>query len=431
MPAGIKTGDVFSRQKIVDLRDAIEKLHPGIYLVLPITHADREARTIDIVRNRMEVPMGRLAAVVVACALASCAKRPPVVFGERMPTGCTKETKSERCIGWIMDRLLMTVAFRAYPDEAIRGYVEEIGLRLANASHERREWKFRIIDDDEPQAYSGFNSTIYLTRGVIGILRDEAELASVIAHEMGHTIAGHNRESVLEWDRDAAAGEMNAWRERRYARDDEIQADELAVVMLARAGYDVHAVERMLRALGAGDDDEDASDDRHPIFRERIARAVALAGRYPDGKRFLERYNDRVAKLVIGEDPTNLTVYGNVALWARSGIALDLPTDHQQALVFLGRVVVDMPGEKAFTAQLVHSSLAKDVKKDGDTHTEVRVHGDVALLVTTFQEKQLTPELVALAKKLADSARRPRPDELARLHPKYFDPTMPRPIWSN
>jgi outer membrane protein insertion porin family len=49
MPAGIKTGDVFSRQKIVDLRDAIEKLHPGIYLVLPITHADREARTIDIV----------------------------------------------------------------------------------------------------------------------------------------------------------------------------------------------------------------------------------------------------------------------------------------------------------------------------------------------------------------------------------------------
>jgi len=49
MPPGIKTGDLFSRTKIADLREAIQKLHPGIDVVLPLTSIDREARTIDIV----------------------------------------------------------------------------------------------------------------------------------------------------------------------------------------------------------------------------------------------------------------------------------------------------------------------------------------------------------------------------------------------
>jgi len=136
---------------------------------------------------------------------------------------------------------------------------------------------------------------------------------------------------------------------------------------------------------------------------------------------------------VIGDDPTHLTIFNDAVIWARQGVALDLPKEHTQALEFLGMVVVILPGDVVFMAQLVHHSLAEDVKKDGETYTEVRKLGDVALLVTTFkgEDKKASPAIIALAKKLANSARTPRPAEIARLHPKRFDPTMPREIWSN
>ena len=64
--------------------------------------------------------MGRAAVLALTIALAACASRPPIVLGERMPTGCTKETRSELCIGWWLDRMLMTVVFKPYHDDAIR-----------------------------------------------------------------------------------------------------------------------------------------------------------------------------------------------------------------------------------------------------------------------------------------------------------------------
>jgi hypothetical protein len=353
-----------------------------------------------------------------------------------MPAGCTMELRGERCLAWLVDHLLTVIAFKPYEDDAIRAYVEEIGLRLAAASGEKRKWTFRVLDDGDPQAYSGFNSTIYITRGALAILRDEAELAAVIAHEMGHTISGHNREALQN-----TVAELEEWRELRYARDDEIQADELAVVMLGRAGYDVRAVEHMLRALGAGDEDEDASDDRHPIFRERIARAIAMAARFPDGERGRERYNERVAKLIVGVDPRVAAIVGNVVLYARSKIAVELPPDAK--LFQWGEMMIFAHEAAGYGGiiRIMDSGFAKDVAKDkakdkvkdkDGTHTEEKHFGKVTLSVMLFSNKEDKPvDVKTKAKALIAAARAPRANELARLFPKRFDPTMPRPVWSN
>lgn len=372
--------------------------------------------------------MGRAAFLVLALAVGACARTPPVVFGERMPRGCTKESKSERCVGWMFDRLLMTIAFKRYDDPAIQAYVETIGARLARANDDRRRWTYRILDDNEPQAYAGFDATIYITRGALAVTRDEAELAAIIGHEMGHTIAGHHREAIADLDRDVGQSDVQRWRDLRYARDDEIQADEQAVIFLARAGYDVHAVERMLRALGGymNDDDADHAEDRHPVWRERIARVAALAARHPAGARFAGRYNASVAKLVVGEDPREIAIVGTTLLFARTGVAVDLPAG-TRAYVFARMVMFLLPDGAVGTAQLIDRHLVADVKND-HAHTELIVTASGALAITIVMPDGSSDP--AVAKAVVAKQRKPRTDELANLHPMTFDPTRPRPIWA-
>ncbi|MBA3500715.1 MAG: M48 family metallopeptidase [Myxococcota bacterium] len=377
--------------------------------------------------------MGRAAYLVGALALAACVKQPPMLFGARMPSGCTEKTRTERCYGWMMDRLMMTVAYKPYHDDAIRAYVATVGARIARANNDSRRWTYRVLDDDTAQAYAGFNSTIYITRGALAILRDEAELAAILGHEMGHTLSGHHRESIAEGSRDVGETDLQRWKDLRHARDDEIQADELAVILLARAGYDVHAVERMLRALGGGDqeDDEDASDQRHPVWRERIARVAALAARYPEGERFVDRYNERVAKLVVGDDPRSIAVVGTTIMFARAGFALDLPADTKW-FIWQNMVVFGTPDESvAGIVTLIDRDMADESKKAAkDTHTEVKLLADAAVTITVIRDEKKPRNLVALAKALVAQSRAPRPEEVARLRPMRFDPTKPRAIWA-
>ena len=377
--------------------------------------------------------MGRAAFLALAIAVTACAKQPPVVFGQRMPSGCTKESRTERCFGWQFDRMVMTLAFSSYYDDAIRAYVASIGQRLARANHDSRRWTFRILDEDSPQAYAGYNRTLYITRGALAVLRDEAELAAIIGHEMGHTISGHHREAIEEAHRDVGSTQLQQWRDLRYARDDEIQADEQAVLLLARAGYDVQAVERMLRAIGGwdDDDDEDASDDRHPVWRERIARVAALAAHHPDGERFVDRFNASVAKLVVGDDPRTLAVLGNTVIFARANIAIDLPADYK-TFIFGHMVIFWSPDEQGGTIQLIDKHLTTAELKQDTTFTELKLlpTGDDALSVTIIKHEDKPTDWAALAKRVMAKARPVRADEVARLHPRQFDPTVPRTIWA-
>jgi predicted Zn-dependent protease len=356
-----------------------------------------------------------------------------MILGERMPAGCTKTTRSERCIGWIFDHLLMSVVFKRYPDDVIADYVASIGARIAASNHDTRRWTFRIIDDDGPQAYAGFNATIYITRGALAVLRDESELAAVIAHEMGHTIAGHHRETILDWQRDVGATQLQEWRDLRYARDDEIQADERAVVFLGRAGYDVTAVERAFRAIAgwANDDDEDATDNRHPVWRERIIRVAALAARWPDGERATDRYTTRVAKLVIGDDPRNIALVDDAIVFARANIALDLPAGTKSAM-FYGMALVVLPNDVVGTIQLIDGRLANETKneKKDSAFTAVVPAGKQAVAITVIKNDEGKYDHAKEAQLLATKTRTLRPGELSHLHPMLFDATKPRAYWA-
>ena len=144
-----------------------------------------------------------------------------------------------------------------YDDREIQDYVAAIGGRLA-AESERPHlpWTFRVIDDDVVNAFALPGGFIYVTRGILTHMNDEAELAGVLGHEIGHVTARHTVNqmskgmlaqiglgvgSVLSPEIASLSGLAQSGLSLlflKYGRDDERQADELAFRYGARAHYD-------------------------------------------------------------------------------------------------------------------------------------------------------------------------------------------------
>lgn len=169
--------------------------------------------------------------------------------------------------------------YRVLAHPVVQEYVRAVGLKLARASHRAHlDWKFTVLDSPEVNAFALPGGYIYITRGLLAYLNDEAELAGVLGHEIGHVTARHaaqraTRQQVagvgvllanilgaalegrgLSGAADfssqtaqlAAAGYLAA-----YSREQESQADRLGADYLARNHYAPARMVDVIRALQA------------------------------------------------------------------------------------------------------------------------------------------------------------------------------------
>ncbi len=219
-----------------------------------------------------------------------------------------------------------------YDDDALAKYVQALGARLA-AKSERPElaWSFRVVDDPIVNAFALPGGYINITRGILAHLANEAELATVIGHEIGHVTARHSVSqiskaqlaqlglgigSILAPEQAQRFGGMAqtglGLLFLKYGRDDERQADDLGVRYLLATGYDPRPAAGVfdMRAAvsgAAGTEQTPAWASTHPApedRKERIQAAVSamkadFAGR-PVG---LAEYEGHIDGLVFGEDP--------------------------------------------------------------------------------------------------------------------------------
>ena len=149
-----------------------------------------------------------------------------------------------------------------YQDDELQRYVETIGKRMAALSERPQlPWQFHVIDDSAVNAFAVPGGFIYITRGILANMGSEAELASVVGHEIGHVTARH---SVAQITRQQfaniglglgmiglavmGAGQMGSLLGQavgsgvqvlflKYSRDDETQADDLGLRYMSSAGY--------------------------------------------------------------------------------------------------------------------------------------------------------------------------------------------------
>jgi len=190
-------------------------------------------------------------------------------------------------------------------DQRLLAILRRVGERIAAKAHEPDyQWEFNLIESDQANAFALPGGKVAVYTGILPVCRNEAGLAAVIAHEVGHVLARHGAERIsqgmvvdlvgtgIEYgirgaDPQARAGIMVAYGAGAtlglllpYSRKHESEADEIGIRLMARAGYDpaeaVALWERMAR-LEKERPPEFLST--HPDPGRRAARLRALLGR--------------------------------------------------------------------------------------------------------------------------------------------------------
>lgn len=252
----------------------------------------------------------------------------------------------------------------AYEDARLAAYLRRVGARIAARSDRPGlEYTFTLIDSPKVNAFALPGGYVYVTRGLLALVEDEAELAGVIAHEIGHIAARHAAQRytrAMQAQLGAFAvtilGGVLGGREgarlarelgglaavayvQGYSREQELEADELGVRYLARAGYDpmamasfldgLEAWERLERKLRGGRAEEIPSWLRsHPRTRARIReaadRARALA---KSGRRERDALLDAIDGMVFGDSRRHGWVEGNTFVHPDLRFRFEVPED--------------------------------------------------------------------------------------------------------
>lgn len=213
-------------------------------------------------------------------------------------------TDEERAYGAEQHPQLLAEFGGAYGGPETR-YVATIGEKVARAAGLEGQCVFTLVNSDVVNAFAVPGCYIYVTRGLFGIVTSEAELASVLGHEIGHVVGAHaqrqQRRSIWRTlgvlavsltgsqQLTQLASQAAQFFTLRYSRNQEYESDALGIRYLERAGYDPDAAGDMLAALGRHDAfltrtsgrDEASSIPEwarsHPLTDNRIERARELA----------------------------------------------------------------------------------------------------------------------------------------------------------
>ncbi|PZO42920.1 MAG: peptidase M48 [Shackletoniella antarctica] len=179
-------------------------------------------------------------------------------------------------------------------NSAINNYINEIGQRLA-ASSDRPNlpYTFQVVDDNSVNAFATTGGFVYIQTGLIRAAANEAELAGVMAHEIGHITGRHAIQQMRQ--RALASGVAGALEVRQDAlvglgvqlalqlpnsREAEYDADRRGFNTLGRAGYDTTGFISFMQKLEGGNTAEFLSTHPNPGNRVSNLQAMNSAGTY-------------------------------------------------------------------------------------------------------------------------------------------------------
>jgi predicted Zn-dependent protease len=259
--------------------------------------------------------------LLLVAVVAACATNP--VTGEREFTLMSES--QEIALGRDSDAEVRA-EMGVYNDPELAKYVSDLGLALAKLSERPNlPWQFSVVDQPAINAFALPGGFIYITRGILPFLSDEAELAGVLGHEIGHVTARH---SVRQYTRTiggvAALGALGVG--ARYE---------------ASAGWDPEGVPGMLSTLGLLDEADGDSKgipnwlSTHPEPLTRVAEVKSTvtqlkAGRsdYRTNRDVLER---RVDGVIFGDNPEQGITRGATFLHPPLRFRIDFPPKWQIA----------------------------------------------------------------------------------------------------
>jgi predicted Zn-dependent protease len=248
-----------------------------------------------------------------------------------------------------------------YKDIEWQIYLDQVGQRVAKASdRDKLQFDFTILDSDILNAFAVPGGYVFVTRGILQQMVDEAELAVVLGHEITHVAAWHGLEMLQRAGLLAtltalgavggiamgageaaialaqAAGVYENLYLLGYGRKNEIEADRYGIAYAAKAGYDPEAALTFFDRLAKTEKEEAAAENISPYWRthpptsERLLKAkkwiAAAQKQNSDATAFnRDKYLALVAKLPHGDPAERGIVQGTKYRNKPFGISLDVP----------------------------------------------------------------------------------------------------------
>ncbi len=311
-------------------------------------------------RRCISLATGAIALVGFMPALTGCVTTNPAT-GQQELTPFMSPAE-ERRIGAQEHPKMLARFGGVYDDIEVGAYVAEIGGRLVkNSELPNLEFRFTVLNSPQVNAFALPGGYVYVTRGLMALANSEAELAGVLAHEIGHVTARH---AAQRYNRAIATslgtailgavvqnpgidqlaqigGELFL---KGFSREQEFQADTLGVRYMSRTGYNPEAQATFLRTLSghnalenelAGRDGRDPLEDffaTHPRTEDRVDKAILAArvsGAAAGAPLRRDRYLEKVTGMLYGDDPEQGLVRGRTFVYPDLGFAFEVPPGYR------------------------------------------------------------------------------------------------------
>jgi predicted Zn-dependent protease len=434
---------------------------------------------------------GALGAALLACALAGCStfadnsettEPRPVVSG--IPKEAPKVIAPPTTAAEQEHERLVASYGGAYRNDATERYLDDLVQRLA-AQSDRPDIPYRltILNSPSINAFALPSGRLYVTRGLLALANDDAEIAAVIAHEMAHVSARHavaradlERQSALvsvvmkDLLHDPERGKQSQARSQvtlaSFSRAQELEADQIGVRTIARAGFDPYGAARFLQSMSRQVAVRSGSPpggnakaydflNTHPSTPERIDKAVEEARQFGapgTGRRDKVAYLSAIDGLTYGDDPSQGFMRGETFLHPRLGFTFAVPKGFSidntpQAILGVDgdghalRLDTVKPKDGQSLADYLSSGWIEGV--DTGTVSSLTINGNEAATAVArgeewsfrlyairfgdnvyrliFAAKDLTPPIDQLFQTTASSFRRMTSDELGGVRPMRIE----------
>ena len=232
-------------------------------------------------------------------------------------------------------------SYGLYEDPALTAYINDLGQRMGKITHRPDlQYSFKVLDTPVINAFAVPGGYIYFTRGILAHFNNEAELAGVLGHELGHVNARHSMKqysqlTVAQLGLGLGAMFSEDFRKvagiaefgvgmlfLRFSRDNEREADNLGVEYSSKTGYDSRKMAEFFTTLGRLHPGSDMSGlpgwfSTHPNPVDRIGainqKSAEWSQKLPQKPTKINRntYLAKVDGIIFGEDPRQGYIEGN------------------------------------------------------------------------------------------------------------------------
>ena len=249
--------------------------------------------------------------------------------------------RDEIALGQQTDKSIVQM-YGVYDDQALQEYIDGLGQKMVKVSHRPNlKFEFKVMDSPVINAFAVPGGFVYITRGILGYLNNEAELAGVIGHEIGHVAARHSAKqysnaqlaqlglgvgSILSEDFAQYAGlaaQGLGLLFLKFSRDNERQSDDLGVEYSTKVGYDAREMANFFVTLdkmsGGGEGGGLPSwFSTHPDPADRVQDVRKEAAKWQSQLKKSNltvnrgNYLNKVNGLIFGENPRQGFVENNI-----------------------------------------------------------------------------------------------------------------------